>query len=417
MIKSRLLFNIFICVGILYVSGNAGTIGSCLQTASPDPIIVKLKKADINKLSVLRPQPFIPSELKDIRLNEFIEVGVIIDEKGKVISAIVTGVTWQWLEHTSLLAKAALEAAQQWQFKPQKIDGKPARIKGVISFNIRNKLDSSDVDNNSPFYHYNLGEVYLKKDAVAQAVEEYQTAIKLNPNFALAYYRLGCAFYKRLSYGSAREAFQKAINLKTDLDEAYVGLGWSSFPSGGIDESTAAFKKSASLKVSIQSLSRAYQNLSLNYKIGELWEDYVKAQEQNFGLQLQWGDYDPEAPVFPIGDGSWLAAGYTKIGKYEEAIEVYKFLIKYEMATLHTESLSARLKMARLYEKLGKYEEAVQISNELIKILNLQRNFRKIDEYRCDTCKILANSYKQLELLKEAEEAENKALEFCHKTK
>jgi TonB family protein len=402
-------------MGIIYISGNAKT-GNNYPVVT-DSMIVKLKKADINRLSVLRPQPVIPLELKDLRLNELVEVGVIIDEKGKVVSAILTRGTPERLKHTSLLAKAALDAARQWQFKPQKIDNKPAKIKGVISFDIRNKLDSLEVNDNSPFYHYNLGELYLEQNAVAKAVQEYQFAIKLNPNFALAYYRLGCAFYQRSSYGSAREVFQKAVNLKADLDEAYVGIGWSSFPSGGIDESTIAFKKSASLEVSIQSLSRAYQNLAFNYKIGELWENYVKAQEQYFAIQLQWEDYDPEAPVFPIGDGNRLAAGYTKIAKYEAAIEVYKFLIKYEMATLHTESLSERLKMAGLYEKLGKYEEAVKISNELIKILNVQRDFSEIDEYRCDTYKILANSYKQLELFKEADEAGEKALKFCYKTK
>jgi protein TonB len=59
-----------------------------------------------------------------------VSIEVVIDESGNVISTTI-------VEGHPLLRQAALEAAQQWKFRPTLLSGAPIKVTGVLIFNFK----------------------------------------------------------------------------------------------------------------------------------------------------------------------------------------------------------------------------------------------------------------------------------------
>ncbi|ERT08181.1 methyltransferase, FkbM family domain protein [Lyngbya aestuarii BL J] len=62
-----------------------------------------------------------------------------------------------------------------------------------------------------------IGNEYLRQGKLDEAIEAYQTSIRLNPSFHWAYYKLGDAFKRKGQTQKAEEAYQKANLIKSQL--------------------------------------------------------------------------------------------------------------------------------------------------------------------------------------------------------
>lgn len=76
------------------------------------------------------------------------------------------------------------------------------------------------------------------------AIEQFQHALKLSPDMALAYFNMGVIYIDLRDYTSAINAFTHAISLKSDFGEAFFNRGYVYFnlgnhASGAADLSTA----------------------------------------------------------------------------------------------------------------------------------------------------------------------------------
>jgi len=74
--------------------------------------------------------PVYPAIARAARVQGTVQVEVVIDEEGNVISA-------QVIEGHPLLRQAALEAAWQWKFRPTLLSGEPIKVTGVLIFNFK----------------------------------------------------------------------------------------------------------------------------------------------------------------------------------------------------------------------------------------------------------------------------------------
>lgn len=82
----------------------------------------------LNSKATSLPDPAYPEVAKTARATGTVTVQVVIDEKGKVISArAVSG--------HPLLRQAAVDAARQARFSPTKLSGTPVKVSGVITYN------------------------------------------------------------------------------------------------------------------------------------------------------------------------------------------------------------------------------------------------------------------------------------------
>jgi Tfp pilus assembly protein PilF len=92
---------------------------------------------------------------------------------------------------------------------------------------------------NPDFYlaYANLGTVYSDKGLTDKAIEQYRMAIRLDPDFALAHYNLGTAYGSQGLTDKAIEHFQSALMLTPDYADAHYNLGLIYFKKGFIDRS------------------------------------------------------------------------------------------------------------------------------------------------------------------------------------
>jgi tetratricopeptide (TPR) repeat protein len=73
--------------------------------------------------------------------------------------------------------------------------------------------------------YLNLGVISFMEGNLDAAIQNYQHAIRTNPDYAEAYFNLGAAYYKQRLLKQAEDAFVKAIKLQPDFGRAHYSLG------------------------------------------------------------------------------------------------------------------------------------------------------------------------------------------------
>jgi len=106
---------------------------------------------------------------------------------------------------------------------------------------IRLKPDYADA-------HYNLGVILDQKGQTDEAINQFQEAIHLNPDFAEAHNNLGNALGKKGQIDEAISQFQEAIRLKPDDAEAHDNLGIALGRKGQTDEAISQCREAIRLK-------------------------------------------------------------------------------------------------------------------------------------------------------------------------
>ena len=96
-------------------------------TPNPPAKILRISKV-INNQAISLPKPIYPPIAKQIKLQGVVNIQVLIDESGKVISA-------KALTGNPLLIPEAQKAAYQARFSPAFIGEQPVKVSGVISYN------------------------------------------------------------------------------------------------------------------------------------------------------------------------------------------------------------------------------------------------------------------------------------------
>ena len=82
----------------------------------------------LNGKAISKPAPAYPPIAKAARAAGTVEVEVLLDESGRVISA-------KAIAGHPLLQQAAVEAASRARFSPTLVSGQPVKVSGVIAYN------------------------------------------------------------------------------------------------------------------------------------------------------------------------------------------------------------------------------------------------------------------------------------------
>lgn len=103
-----------------------------LKTKPEPPAAVKkgtiVSKGVINGRAISLPKPVYPPAAKQIRVAGAVNVQVLIDENGNVVSANATS-------GHPLLRAAAAQAAKSARFTPTKLSNEPVKVTGIIVYN------------------------------------------------------------------------------------------------------------------------------------------------------------------------------------------------------------------------------------------------------------------------------------------
>jgi tetratricopeptide (TPR) repeat protein len=145
------------------------------------------------------------------------------------------------------------------------------------------------------FNFYKAGREQFSMGNVPAAIQAYQKALEIEPDFADVHLSLGHA-YMRLKKGQeAIKAFKDATRINPELDEAYYGLGLEYFRAGKMKEAAQAFKKAVSVR---PDMAKAHYGLALAYQeLGKqdlLLEEYRILQKLDAQLAKKLADTFPE---------------------------------------------------------------------------------------------------------------------------
>ena len=108
---------------------------------------------------------------------------------------------------------------------------------------IKTALKAVDKDPLLAEAHAFLAEVYADKNNWARALEEAQTAVKLNSKSAIAQRNLGYVLENQGRRQAAIEAYLKAAELEPKLGYIYMGIGSSYMAMGDSENALAYFQK------------------------------------------------------------------------------------------------------------------------------------------------------------------------------
>lgn len=94
----------------------------------PKPTTEKVPSVVLRSKAVSLPQPPYPAMAKQTHIQGPVNIQILVDEQGKVISAqVVSG--------NPMLTFAARDAAMRARFTPTTLNGVPVKIQGVITYN------------------------------------------------------------------------------------------------------------------------------------------------------------------------------------------------------------------------------------------------------------------------------------------
>jgi tetratricopeptide (TPR) repeat protein len=118
----------------------------------------------------------------------------------------------------------------------------------------------------------NLGNIYLKKGVLDQAIDYFKkaSALKRDPDY---YYNLGTAYQRKEQWDNAIIWIEKALKVKDDLEYAHNNLGVSYWKKGFYNQALAEFKRALEIKPDFVD---AHANLGLIYYY--VFKDYKNAR-------------------------------------------------------------------------------------------------------------------------------------------
>ena len=94
---------------------------------APRPILKPVSGGVLNGVAITLPPPIYPESARRIRMSGVVTVEVVVDETGKVISAVATS-------GPGMLRDVAVQAALRARFSPTKLSGQPVKVAGSINY-------------------------------------------------------------------------------------------------------------------------------------------------------------------------------------------------------------------------------------------------------------------------------------------
>ncbi len=258
---------------------------------------------------------------------------------------------------------------EKYERKMSELLATQAEIVGEIADNLRLKLSGESekilakkyTDNSQAYELYLKGQFHYskrtKKDLL-KAIDYFEQAIRLDPNFALAYDGIAASYSTMPSYGyiksaevipKAKAAVQKALAIDPTLADAHSSLAQiSSQYEWNWAEAEKEFKKALELNPNVAEIHYSY-GLTFLAPVGRFDEAIAELKR---ALEL-------EPLSIPIGAN--LASVLIYSGKYQEglaqAIKTYDLEPGHPTASYH---------LGYAYCVNGMYEEAIKLTGKIL---------------------------------------------------
>jgi protein O-mannosyl-transferase len=211
--------------------------------------------------------------------------------------------------------------------------------------------------------HNSLGNAYLDLRQVDKAIDQYQTAIAIDPDYAMSHYNLGVGLAATGRLDQAMEEYETAVRLQPTHALAHNNLGNALLAYGRL--ATAMDHCQEALRIDPQFAEAHYNVGAILYSRGQFDEAIAELQHTleanpNFA-----------AAHFPLG------LAFAQRGRFDEAIEEYRKALEkqpYFLAEIHNSLALALAARGRPDDAVVHYRKALAIRPDFIEArLNLTR--------------------------------------------
>ncbi len=133
------------------------------------------------------------------------------------------------------------------------------------------------LDPKLPLAHFLLGELYLYKSKVPEAITEFQKELAINPGHAAAYYKLADAYSRIQKFEDAERLLQRSIWLDATSTGPYILMGKVLEKKGEFDLAVRALQRAATMDPN---------NPTTHHLLGQTYRDMGKKEEAESELKL-----------------------------------------------------------------------------------------------------------------------------------
>jgi len=133
------------------------------------------------------------------------------------------------------------------------------------------------LDPKLPLAHFLLGELFIYKSRVPEAIAEFQKELAINPGHAATYYKLADAYSRIQKFEDAERLLQRSIWLDATSTGPYILLG-------------KVLEKKGEFELAVRALQRAAamdpNNPMTHHLLGQAYRDMGKKEEAETELKL-----------------------------------------------------------------------------------------------------------------------------------
>ena len=133
------------------------------------------------------------------------------------------------------------------------------------------------LDPKLPLVHYLLGELYIYKSRIPEAIAEFEKELAINPGHAATYYKLADAYSHVQKYEEAERLLQRSIWLDASSTGPYILMGKVLEKKGEFDLALRALQRAATMDPN---------NPTTHHLLGQTYRDMGKKDEAEGELKL-----------------------------------------------------------------------------------------------------------------------------------
>jgi len=190
-----------------------------------------------------------------------------------------------------------------------------------------------DRQKDNPFVWFALGRLHHELGNHEIAIEHYETAIGLKPDYAIAYSGMGYAYSKLKRHAESVEAYKKAVAIDPGDAWFYCGMGIAYGKLNRYPEAIEAYKKAIAVD---PTFAAAYVLMGMNYGELKRYADAVEAYKKAIAIDPghTWAYF-------------WLGKTYCELKRYPEAIKAYEQFLRLDPVSSQADDVRKQLPRLR----------------------------------------------------------------------
>ncbi len=199
-------------------------------------------------------------KLTKTKLAVYVSIGLIgLTTAIYSVGTITRNITWK--DNYSLWTDSVKKSPDG--FIPHDNLGLAYTDRGLIDKAIEQFESAVKIEPTYPEAHANLGNVYNYKGMFNEAIEQLQAAIQLRPKNPEAYNNLGIAYYGKGLFDKAIESYQTSLKLRPENENVYFNLATAYYGRGFLDKSIECYQTALVLDPKD---AEAHKNLGIIYE-------------------------------------------------------------------------------------------------------------------------------------------------------